>query len=304
MNSIVHYTHCPGCDSSSVKFVLDTKDYSISGRSFSIWECANCTLRFTQDVPDSDSIGPYYKSENYISHTNTSMGFVNRLYQIVRKKTLRQKRRLICKTTGKQRGTLLDVGSGTGAFVNEMKQNGWEVTGLEPDEDARRVAKESFHCELKSTDVLLSLPENAFDAITLWHVLEHVHDLKNYLHQFKKLLKPDGRLVIAVPNYTSFDASVYRQYWAAYDVPRHLYHFSPLSMKLLVHKNGMRIIKYKPMWFDSFYVSFLSSKYKNSGQDRQGKTNWLAASWNGFVSNLQALLDKRKCSSVIYIISK
>jgi len=304
MNSIVHYTHCPGCDSSSVKFVLDTKDYSISGRSFSIWECANCTLRFTQDVPDSDSIGPYYKFENYISHTNTSMGFVNRLYQIVRKKTLRQKRRLICKTTGKQRGTLLDVGSGTGAFVNEMKQNGWEVTGLEPDEDARRVAKESFHCELKSTDVLLSLPENAFDAITLWHVLEHVHDLKNYLHQFKKLLKPDGRLVIAVPNYTSFDASVYRQYWAAYDVPRHLYHFSPLSMKLLVHKNGMRIIKYKPMWFDSFYVSFLSSKYKNSGQDRQGKTNWLAASWNGFVSNLQALLDKRKCSSVIYIISK
>jgi len=304
MNSIVHYTHCPGCDSSSVKFVLDTKDYSISGRSFSIWECANCTLRFTQDVPDSASIGPYYKSENYISHTNTSMGFVNRLYQIVRKKTLRQKRRLICKTTGKQRGTLLDVGSGTGAFVNEMKQNGWEVTGLEPDEDARRVAKESFHCELKSTDVLLSLPENAFDAITLWHVLEHVHDLKNYLHQFKKLLKPDGRLVIAVPNYTSFDASVYRQYWAAYDVPRHLYHFSPLSMKLLVHKNGMRIIKYKPMWFDSFYVSFLSSKYKNSGQDRQGKTNWLAASWNGFVSNLQALLDKRKCSSVIYIISK
>ena len=304
MNSIVHYTHCPGCDSSSVKFVLDTKDYSISGRSFSIWECANCTLRFTQDVPDSASIGPYYKSENYISHTNTSMGFVNRLYQIVRKRTLRQKRRLICKTTGKQRGTLLDVGSGTGAFVNEMKQNGWEVTGLEPDEDARRVAKESFHCELKSTDVLLSLPENAFDAITLWHVLEHVHDLKNYLHQFKKLLKPDGRLVIAVPNYTSFDASVYRQYWAAYDVPRHLYHFSPLSMKLLVHKNGMRIIEYKPMWFDSFYVSFLSSKYKNSGQDRQGKTNWLAASWNGFVSNLQALLDKRKCSSVIYIISK
>ena len=304
MNSIVHYTHCPGCDSSSVKFVLDTKDYSISGRSFSIWECANCTLRFTQDVPDSASIGPYYKSENYISHTNTSMGFVNRLYQIVRKRTLRQKRRLICKTTGKQRGTLLDVGSGTGAFVNEMKQNGWEVTGLEPDEDARRVAKESFHCELKSTDVLLSLPENAFDAITLWHVLEHVHDLKNYLHQFKKLLKPDGRLVIAVPNYTSFDASVYRQYWAAYDVPRHLYHFSPLSMKLLVHKNGMRIIEYKPMWFDSFYVSFLSSKYKNSGQDRQGKTNWVAASWNGFVSNLQALFDKRKCSSVIYIISK
>ena len=284
--------------------MFDTKDYSISGKSFSIWECANCTLRFTQDVPDSNSIGPYYKSENYISHTNTSRGFVNSLYQIVRKRTLRQKRKLICKTTGKQSGILLDVGSGTGAFVNEMKQNGWEVTGLEPDEDARRVAKESFHCELKSTEELLSLSENAFDAITLWHVLEHVHDLNHYLQQFKKLLKPDGRLVIAVPNYTSFDASVYKEFWAAYDVPRHLYHFSPLSMKRLMDKNGMRIIEYEPMWFDSLYVSFLSSKYKNSRQGRQGKTNWMAASWNGFVSNLKALFDKKKCSSVIYIISR
>jgi len=304
MNSIVHYTHCPACDSLSIKFVFDTRDYSVSGKSFSIWECANCTLRFTQDVPDSSSIGQYYKSENYISHTNTSEGFINQLYQIVRKRTLRKKRLLITKVTGRKSGTLLDVGSGTGAFVNEMKQNGWEVTGLEPDEDARKVAKESFHCELKSTHELFSLSENTFDVITLWHVLEHVHDLHNYLHQFKKLLKHDGRLVIAVPNYTSFDASVYDEYWAAYDVPRHLYHFSPLSMKLLIDKDGMRIIEYRPMWFDSFYVSFLSSKYKNSRHDREGKTNWLTASWNGFVSNLGALFDKKKCSSVIYIISK
>jgi 2-polyprenyl-3-methyl-5-hydroxy-6-metoxy-1,4-benzoquinol methylase len=304
MNSVVHYTHCPACDSLSVKFVFDTTDYSVSGKSFSIWECADCTLRFTQDVPDSHSIGQYYKSENYISHTNTSEGFINQLYQIVRKRTLRKKRQLISKVTGRKSGTLLDVGSGTGAFVNEMKQNGWDVTGLEPDEDARKVAKESLHCELKSTHELFSLSANTFDVITLWHVLEHVHDLHNYVHQFKKLLKQDGHLVIAVPNYTSFDASVYKKYWAAYDVPRHLYHFSPLSMKLLIDKNGMRIIEYKPMWFDSFYVSFLSSKYKNSRQHRQGKTNWLTASWNGFVSNVEALFDKRKCSSVIYIISK
>jgi hypothetical protein len=118
-------------------------------------------------------------------------------------------------------------------------------------------------------------------------------------------LKQDGRLVIAVPNYTSFDASVYKEYWAAYDVPRHLYHFSPLSMKLLIDKNGMRIVELKPMWFDSFYVSFLSSKYKNArSSDKLGRTNWFAASWNGFISNLAALFDKKKCSSVIYIISK
>jgi 2-polyprenyl-3-methyl-5-hydroxy-6-metoxy-1,4-benzoquinol methylase len=299
MNSIVHYTHCPACDSLAINPVFTTTDHSVSGKSFSIFECDSCSLRFTQDVPDEESIGHYYKSENYISHTNTSEGVINRLYQIVRKRTLRQKRKLICKINGRKSGNLLDVGSGTGAFVNEMKQNGWDVTGLEPDQDARTVAKDSFYCELRSTDELFHLPENTFDVITLWHVLEHVHDLHNYLRQFKKLLKANGRLVIAVPNYTSFDASAYKQYWAAYDVPRHLYHFSPRSMKLLINKHGMRIVNYKPMWFDSFYVSFLSSKYKS----RQGKTNWLAAGWNGFASNVVALFDNKKCSSVIYIVS-
>lgn len=300
MDSIIHYTHCPACGSLLLQPVLDTKDHSVSGEAFSIWECGDCSLRFTQDAPDIHSIAKYYKSENYISHTNTSRGFINQLYQAVRKRTLRQKRKLISKMAGRTEGTLLDIGSGTGAFVNEMKQNGWAVTGLEPDEDARKVAKETFDCELKSTGELFQLSENTFDAITLWHVLEHVHDLHGYLQQFKKLLKQEGVLVIAVPNYTSFDASVYKEFWAAYDVPRHLYHFSPHSMKLLVGKNGMRIAKYKPMWFDSFYVSFLSSKYKNA----RGKTNWISASWNGFVSNLEALFDNKKCSSVIYIISK
>jgi SAM-dependent methyltransferase len=304
MNSIVHYTQCPVCGSLSIKLVFNTKDHSVSGESFPIWECADCSLRFTQDVPGIHSIGRYYKSENYISHTNTSKGFINRLYQIVRKRTLRQKRKFISKITRRAEGTLLDVGSGTGAFVNEMNQNGWQVTGLEPDENARKVAKDSFHCELKSTGELFHLLENSFDVITLWHVLEHVHDLHSYLQQFKRLLKEDGRLVIAVPNYTSFDASFYQEFWAAYDVPRHLYHFSPLSMKLLMDKSGMRIVKYKPMWFDSFYVSFLSSKYKSARLHGQGKTNWLAASWTGFVSNFEALLDKKRCSSVIYIISK
>src|SRR5262245_55641634 len=188
MNSIIHYTHCPACSSSSVNAVFSTKDHSVSGRSFSIWECVDCTLRFTQDIPDVNSISQYYKSENYISHTNTSAGIINRLYQIVRKRTLRQKRKLLCKITGRKIGTLLDVGSGTGAFVNEMNQNGWTVTGLEPDGDARGVAKTTFDCDLKSIDELFHLPESAFDVITLWHVLEHVHDLHNYLQQFKKLL--------------------------------------------------------------------------------------------------------------------
>jgi SAM-dependent methyltransferase len=306
MDSIIHYSFCPACESSAIHPVLTVKDYTVSGQRFSIWQCDNCTLRFTQDVPDENSIGDYYQSEDYVSHTNTSKGFINRLYQIVRTKTLRQKRRLVCELTGKNQGELLDVGSGTGAFVNEMRENGWNVVGLEPDAGARRIAGE-IGCELKNVDELFKLPANSFDAITLWHVLEHVHELQKYLQQFQTLLKGHGRLIVAVPNYTCLDASVYKEYWAAYDVPRHLYHFSPLAMKLLIEKNSMKIIDYKAMWFDSFYVSLLSSKYKKARPHEpvgRSKASWLGAAWNGFRSNLQATRDVKKCSSIIYIVAK
>lgn len=297
MDSTIHHTHCPGCGSSSIKPVFSVKDYTVSGKAFPIWQCNDCTLRFTQDAPGIDVVGEYYKSEDYISHTNTSKGLINRLYQVVRKTTLRQKRKLVSKITGKQQGMLLDVGSGTGAFVREMKDYGWQVTGLEPDAEARRIAQEHFNCELKNSDQLFHLSADCFDAITLWHVLEHVHDLHGYLRQLKVLLKREGRLIIAVPNYTCLDASVYEQNWAAYDVPRHLYHFSPLSMQMLMAKMEMKIVDYRPMWFDSFYVSLLSSKYKT------GKTNWPGALLTGLRSNLKAMTNTKKCSSVIYIIS-
>lgn len=298
MNPVVHYTRCPVCNSTSIVDALVAKDFTVSGKAFAIWECSNCSLRFTQDAPGEMSIGAFYKSENYISHTNTSKGIINGLYQIIRKRTLKQKRNLISNKAGVDRGTLLDVGSGTGAFVREMIQHGWSTTGLEPDAGARNVARTSFDIELKNTDELFNLSPNSFDAITLWHVLEHVHDLQKYITQLKALLKSTGALLIAVPNYTSFDASVYREFWAAYDVPRHLYHFSPSAMLALIEENGMKIIDYKPMWFDSFYVSLLSSKYKT------GKTRWMAAGWNALVSNLKAIVNRKKCSSIIYVIRK
>src|SRR5215471_5535519 len=121
MHSTVHYIECPVCRSASIRPVLSAKDYTVSGESFSIWECGQCTVRFTQDAPGEHAIGGYYKSEDYISHTNTSQGVINKLYQAVRKRTLKQKRKLVCKTTSKEHGSLLDLGSGTGAFVKEMK---------------------------------------------------------------------------------------------------------------------------------------------------------------------------------------
>ncbi|HEY2720759.1 MAG TPA: class I SAM-dependent methyltransferase [Chitinophagaceae bacterium] len=304
MNTTFHYTHCPICNSSSIAPVLSVKDYTVSAKEFSIWQCNDCSLRFTQDIPTSDVIGEYYKSENYISHTNTSKGLINRLYHVIRKRTLRNKRRMVTEITGLKQGQLLDVGSGTGTFVHEMNQNGWLVTGLEPDQGARQVARDSFKCELKDIDALFSLPADSFDAITLWHVLEHVHDLQRYVRQLKQLLKKEGKLIIAVPNYTSFDAFVYKECWAAYDVPRHLYHFSPLSMQRLMKENGMRITELKPMWFDSFYVCLLSSQYKHTQVPGEGKTNWIGATWNGLLSNLKAITHKDRCSSVIYIVSK
>ena len=295
MSSRIHYKACPVCSAGTIKEALRVKDHSVSGEEFSIWECSACQFRFTQDVPDAASIGPYYQSEEYISHSNTSKGLINRLYQAVRKRTLKRKRKLVQQQTGMGKGQLLDIGSGTGAFVDEMEKSGWRVTGLEPDSGARQVAKDSFAVTLEDISGFFQLPAEQFDAITMWHVLEHVHDLHAYLDQLKKLLKPGGKIFIAVPNYTSLDARSYKDFWAAYDVPRHLWHFSPASMQTLMQKHQITLKTVKPMWYDSFYVSMLSSKYKN------GKTNLFGAVWTGWWSNVGALFNTRKCSSVIYI---
>lgn len=298
MASTVHYTNCPVCGSAKISNVLTVKDHTVSHQSFVVMECRECTLRFTQDVPDATAIAPYYKSENYISHTNTSKGLINRLYQSVRKRTLKQKRKLLQKQLGMQQGRLLDVGSGTGAFAKYMQDNGWKITGLEPDADARKVASDVNGLILDDISRFYDLTPHSFDAITLWHVMEHVHDLHRYVQQLRELLVSNGKLFVAVPNYTSRDAGVYQEHWAAYDVPRHLYHFSPQSMKVLMEKNGLKITAYKPMWYDSFYISLLSSQYKH------GKANLAGAFMNGLRSNIRAMGDVHRCSSVIYVMGK
>jgi 2-polyprenyl-3-methyl-5-hydroxy-6-metoxy-1,4-benzoquinol methylase len=293
---LIHYTSCPSCHSSNLGPVLTATDYTVSRKQFEIWQCAHCGLRFTQDVPDPDSIGHYYRSEDYISHTNTSKGFVNSLYHLARRQTLSDKRRLILASVGQ--GKLLDIGAGTGAFAGHMKEHGWEVTGLEPDETARELASSVHRIQLLPVDHLYSMPSESFEAITLWHVLEHVHDLHPYLEQLKKLIKRDGRIFIAVPNYTSYDAEYYQGFWAAYDVPRHLYHFSPDAMETLLAAHELKIQVTQPMWYDSLYISMLSEKYR-SGQSHVPK-----AIWYGLLSNAKAFIDKSKCSSLIYVVGK
>lgn len=296
MSKELLYKNCPLCNHSHIVKALLLKDHSVSLEDFEIWECKKCQFRFTQNAPDITNIGRYYHSSSYISHSDTSKGIINKLYHFARNVTLQLKKKLVKKFSRIDYGKLLDVGAGTGAFVRFMEDAGWEITGLEPDDIARKNALTINKVQLKPVEEINSLPNECFDVITLWHVLEHVHELHGYMTKFKNLLKKSGVLIVALPNHTSYDAHVYAGAWAAYDVPRHLWHFSPKSFEILARHHGFEIISHKPMWFDSLYISLLSEKYLT------GKVNPIKAFITGSFSNLKALFNIKKCSSVIYVL--
>ncbi|MBI3520842.1 MAG: class I SAM-dependent methyltransferase [Bacteroidetes bacterium] len=284
---------CLVCGSNQFEPFLQCKDYTVSQEDFKIVACKSCGFKFTNPRPEDSVIGNYYKAESYVSHTNSKKGIVNKLYHIVREYTLKKKVKLISSYVS--RGTILDYGCGTGMFLNACKVAGWETFGMEPDDDARKIASEqNLNLFSDKAKIETYVPEKQFDAITLWHVLEHVTDMKETLAFFKYKLKANGVLVIAVPNHVSYDAQYYKEHWAAYDVPRHLHHFELKSMKALLDTNGFQLIETKPMKFDSFYVSMLSEKYKT------GSVNLFKAFKTGLKSNLKAN-DTSSYSSTIYI---
>jgi len=288
---------CPLCNSKALKKCMEVRDYTATGEVFPIIHCNDCSLRFTGVIPEIENLGRYYQATAYVSHTETKEGLVNKLYHAVRRVTLKTKRKLVQQHTHLQKGKLLDVGCGTGAFAGFMQSSGWEVVALEPDDKARQLAIENHQLKALPAHALYSLSET-FDAITLWHVLEHVHDVHGYMKQLNLLLKPGGVLLIAVPNYTSFDAVKYGEHWAAWDVPRHLYHFSPASIKRLADMHAFEVKEMLPMWFDSFYVSMLSEKYKGSSM------GFMQGTFTGLRSNLKAMGHAERCSSVIYVLKK
>lgn len=285
---------CPVCVGTEFLQKIECKDHTVSGETFSIMECQQCRFLFTSPRPYDVHLPDYYKSNEYISHSDTSSGLINKLYKAVRRLTLRSKLKLIKPYLSNNE--LLDIGAGTGAFLSFCKEKGINTYGIEPDADARKIASEKHGIDLFTEDALNTLPGDKFSIITMWHVLEHVSDLKEYLVQLKRILHPNGRLVIAVPNHISDDAKRYGKYWAAYDVPRHLYHFSPDTIKILFEKNQFRMDFVKPMIFDAYYVSLLSEKYKT------GKSNYLKAFYSGLISNMKGGGDK--FSSMIYVFSK
>ncbi|WP_276168623.1 class I SAM-dependent methyltransferase [Zobellia alginiliquefaciens] len=274
-----------------MKPFLKTKDFSITGEDFELLLDEELQMLVTQ--PQPKDLQKYYESDVYISHTDSSKSVIDKMYQAVKKISLSQKVFLINRYA-KQNKTLLDIGAGTGDFLLEAKKWKWSVKGVEPNQDARIRSREKRMELLAGLD---DLPNTKFQVITLWHVLEHLPDLDSQIETIKKNLEKDGTLVIAVPNFKSYDAQHYKEFWAAYDVPRHLWHFSKEAIHKIFAKHGMELVKTKPMWFDAFYVSILSEKYKT------GKQNLMKSFLIGFWSNLKAIFTGQP-SSIIYVLKK
>ncbi len=288
--------NCPACKNTNFKTHLVCKDYTVSQSNFTLVKCQGCDFVFTNPRPEDQKLGDYYKSEDYISHSNTSKGVISKLYKVVRNYTLKGKLKLIQKHVS--RGTILDYGCGTGMFLKVCQDAGWKAFGMEPDEGARKIALEMGLNVFSDKDRVKTYTNNqTFDIITLWHVLEHVTDLEQTLTFFKESLNDSGALIIAVPNHTSYDAQHFKECWAAYDVPRHLYHFEEKTIKELLKPYGFSLKETHPMKFDSFYVSMLSTKYQS------GSINYVKAFLTGLKSNLKAKQAK-DYSSVIYVFKK
>ena len=272
------------------QFII-VKDHSVSKETFSLLYNKEYDILKTHPTPSLDILPKYYESEDYISHTDGKRTPFEKIYHVVKRNAIKGKVALISKQQ-QNKGQLLDIGCGTGDFLVEAKNQGWTILGFEPNSDAKALAKQKG---VLCTDDIFSLPENTFDVVTMWHVLEHVPNLTDYIANLKRIVKPNGTIIIAVPNYKSFDAKYYNRFWAAYDVPRHLWHFSKTSIKRLFSDVDMELKKVKPMWFDSFYVSLLSEKYK------KGKMSFVKGFLVGLCSNVSGLF-KSEFSSHIYII--
>lgn len=294
-----HYTSCPLCGDSRLFPLITCRDHSVSGEDFPIVQCEGCSFKFTQDIPDEASIGPYYKSEDYVSHSRSKKGVINWLYHLVKEYTISGKYNLVNRLT--QGNSIIDYGCGTGDFLSFCQKKGWNTKGFEPSPEARERTRQ-LGLQVAPPEELSALADHSADVITLWHVLEHVHQLEGTLKQLHRILKPGGKLVIAVPNCSSLDARHYKAFWAAYDVPRHLYHFEPKTIKKLVLPIGFKAREIQPMVFDAYYVSLLSEKYKRNG--KMGPGTLLAGFYQGLRSNLNADDKNLAHSSLIYIFEK
>lgn len=278
-------------DISNKKHFLTVKDHSVSKEIFDLYQDETLDMLITHPQPSLETLGKYYESEDYISHTDNKRSLFEKAYHFVKQIALKNKLDLI-NSFQSNKGRILDIGAGTGDFLLTAQENGWQTIGVEPSLRAKGIAIKKGISFVEDTKELES---HSFDTITMWHVLEHVPDLDAQIKELKRLLKSTGTLIVAVPNFKSFDANYYKEFWAAYDVPIHFWHFSKKAIQLLFAKEGMKLEKVLPMKFDSFYVSLLSEKYKS------GKMNFVKAFFIGLQSNWKARRNF-EYSSHIYVL--
>ncbi|HNT79536.1 MAG TPA: class I SAM-dependent methyltransferase [Bacteroidia bacterium] len=289
---------CLICKSTnSIEFRTCT-DYTTSKQKFKIVKCQVCGFAYTNPRPKAENAGQYYESNDYISHNDAAKGIFSTIYKLVRSVTLRSKVNLVKKTTGKQIGTIVDYGCGTGEFLKKMIDSGWNGIGVEPSAIARKQISEKLNTTVLNPEELEKIEDNTLDAITMFHVLEHVYNPHYVLRCFSNKLKSDGMLLIAVPNREAKEEKIYKEYWAAYDVPRHIWHFRYSDIEQLCIQNNFIIVQYRPMIFDPFYISMLSEKYKGS------KSYFIKGAWTGLLSMISSLKNKKYSSSLLYILRK
>jgi len=291
-------SRCLICDGENIRVLFSSTDNLTGGESFDIGECTDCGFRFTVNPPSEANIGRYYLSDDYISHSDLKRGITERLYHFARTYMLRKKLRLIRSENGQKPGKILDIGCGTGYFPAFMKQNGWDASGVEVSGKAREYAISKFGLEVIPPDKTGLLPGNSYDCITLWHVMEHLYDPDNWFEKIKHLLNDNGACIIALPNSESSDAKSFKQHWAAYDVPRHLWHFSAPSVSRLASRHGFSVTRIKSMPLDVFYISILSFK------NRKSPMSLLRGIVTASLLTLSNLFKKEKASSLIYVLRK
>ena len=286
---------CPWCGSENAQLHLEVKDLFLTQEPFKILECKECGLLFTTPRPNKEEIGRYYKSEEYYSHQENKEGFIPKVYEKVKSVNLKNKYGIA--TEGKEKGKALDIGCGVGDFLHTMEQHGWDCTGVEPSEDAKAIAKKRIKGQLLSSEEQENLPDSSFDLITMWHVLEHVDDIRWQIQQLHRLCKPGGRIIIALPNYKSYDGQYYKAEWAAYDVPRHLNHFNKETLIKIFEESGLRHVKTEKLVWDAYYISYMSEKY------RKHSIPLLRGAFRGLVSNCKAR-KTGEWSSLVYVFER
>lgn len=246
-----------------------------------------------QTYPTPENLEPYYHSDNYQSHKKEASSPIDYIYRLLRKYNLFLKYKLI-KDLDYASADILDFGCGTGELVQYLNTKGYNAVGYEPNRNALSILKERGTPQIKNIQQI----ENQYDIITLFHVLEHLREPIETINLLKKHLTINGLLIIALPNHSSWDAAHYQQFWAAYDVPRHLWHYNKEGIKQLLNQLDFKLIKQSGQPFDPYFISLLSEQYKKS------KFPFSKALIKGSISNIKALYNKQYSSNIFVFTRK